>query len=74
MIRIQISLSSQDYLLAKKTAKAQGMSLAELLGRALKMIMPYKQEKPWMQYAGMLQSDNPASSTQIDNIVYGHKD
>ena len=36
MIRTQVSLDKQDYALAKKEAKALGISLAELVRRAVR--------------------------------------
>jgi len=29
--------------------------------------------KPWMRYAGMIESGDPESSRRIDDIVYGQK-
>jgi hypothetical protein len=74
MIRTQISLSQFDYNLAKKEAQSRGVSLAELFRQGLKSMLPQKSDKTWMKYVGMVQSGNPASSTQIDDIVYGTKD
>ena len=31
------------------------------------------EEQSWMKYAGSIQSGNPHSSVQIDEIVYGTK-
>lgn len=74
MIRTQISLSSFEYRLIKKEAKRSGLSIAELLRRSIRSILPADAKKPWMQYAGLVASGNPHSSAQIDDIVYGHKD
>ena len=74
MIRTQISLSQADYLLAKKEARARGVSLAALLRESLKAILPKKSGKSWMKYSGMVQSGNPRSSVDVDDLVYGHKD
>jgi hypothetical protein len=30
--------------------------------------------KPWMRYAGMVETGNAQSSQGIDDFVYGHKD
>ncbi len=32
-----------------------------------------KQPKPWMAFAGMVQSGDPQSSQRIDELIYGHK-
>ena len=74
MIRTQISLTEWEYQQAKQTAKQQGISLAELLRRSLRFVLPLATDKPWMRYAGDLESGDPRSSQSIDEIVYGHKD
>ena len=30
--------------------------------------------KPWMRYAGMVETGDPAASQKIDDVVYGQKD
>ncbi len=74
MIRTQISLSEQDYQLARKEAKSLGISLAELFRRALRAVLPVKRDKPWMKYAGDIETGNLRSSQEIDDVVYGHKE
>ncbi|MBX7147988.1 ribbon-helix-helix domain-containing protein [bacterium] len=74
MIRTQISLSQDEYKSAKREAEKRGLSLAELLRRSLRSIIPVSKEKPWMKYAGMVDSQNPNSSQEIDDIIYGQKD
>lgn len=74
MIRTQISLSEEEYKAAQKTAKAQGLSLAELLRRALRLVLPIDNSKPWMHYAGSIESGDSNSSLNIDDVVYGSKD
>ncbi len=73
MIRTQISLSEQEYKAAKSEAKRLGISLAELLRRSLRQVLPNDESKPWMRYAGMVESGDPKSSEHIDDIVYGPK-
>ena len=73
MIRTQISLSRQEYQEAKREAKALGISLAELLRRSLRSLLPLDDSKPWMRYAGMVESGDPQSSRRIDEVVYGQK-
>ena len=36
--------------------------------------LPADESQPWMSYAGMVESGDPASSRHIDDLVYGHKD
>lgn len=74
MIRTQISLSEAEYQAARKEAERLGISLAELLRRSLRSLLPDDQTRPWMRYAGMIESGQQESSRSIDEIVYGHKD
>lgn len=74
MIRTQISLSEKEYRAAKREAERLGISLAELLRRSLRSVIPADETKPWMRYAGMVESGDPRSSQNIDDVVYGQKD
>ena len=74
MIRTQISLSSREYHAAKREAARLGISLAELLRRSLGTILPSDEAKPWMRYAGMVETGDRKASQQIDEVVYGQKD
>ena len=74
MIRTQISLTEKEYQAAKREAERLGISLAELLRRSLRAVIPVDEAKPWMRYAGMVESGEPRSSQNIDEVVYGQKD
>ncbi len=74
MIRTQISLTKDEYAAAKREAARLGISLAELLRRSLRTALPVNDTKPWMRYAGMVETGDPASSRHIDDVVYGRKD
>jgi hypothetical protein len=74
MIRTQVSLSEEEYSAAKREARRLGISLAELLRRSLRGLLPADESKPWMRYAGMVESGDPHSSQRIDDVVYGQKD
>jgi len=74
MIRTQISLTKDEYVAAKRAAARLGISLAELLRRSLRTVLPVNDSKPWMRYAGMVETGDPASSQRIDDLVYGRKD
>jgi hypothetical protein len=74
MVRTQISLTKEEYEAAKREARRQGISLAELLRRSLRQLLPVDEDQPWMRYAGMIESGDAASSTRIDELVYGRKD
>jgi hypothetical protein len=73
MIRTQISLSEEEYEAAKREAERLGISLAELLRRSLRGVLPVDESKPWMRYAGIVESGDPNSSRRIDDVVYGQK-
>jgi len=74
MIRTQISLSEVEYEAAKREASRLGISLAELLRRSLRTMLPADESKPWMKYAGMIETGDPEASQKIDDVVYGQKD
>jgi len=73
MIRTQVSLSEHEYQAAKAEAHRLGISLAELLRLSLRHLLPADESKPWMRYAGMIESGERDASQKIDEIVYGHK-
>jgi hypothetical protein len=74
MIRTQISLTEQEYSAAKGEARRLGISLAELLRRSLRSLLPAEDTKPWMRFAGIVESGDPHSSRRIDEVIYGQKD
>ncbi len=74
MVRTQISLTEQEYAAAKREARRLGISLAELLRRSLRTIVPPAGEPDWMRYAGMVSSGDSESSHSVDELVYGRKD
>ncbi len=74
MIRTQISLDRTEYDLAKAQAAALGISIAELIRRAVREQLPVPGEGAWMKYAGFVETGDPHSSQSIDELVYGAKD
>ena len=74
MIRTQISLDERDYKLAKKEARILGISIAEFVRRAIRDALPPSGGGDWMRYVGMVESGDPKSSQNIDDLVYGAKD
>ena len=74
MLRTQISLDEKEYALAKKEAKTLGISLAELVRRAVRQTLPARGTAPWMRYIGFVESGHPDSSREIDELIYGSKD
>ena len=73
MMRTQISLSKNEYVAAKREAARLGISLAELLRRSLRAIMPGDDSRPWMRFAGLVESGDTSSSQRIDDVVYAAK-
>ena len=73
MVRTQISLSEADYKIAKNEAARLGISLAELLRRSLRHLFPADTDRPWMRYAGMVETGERNASQKIDEVVYSHK-
>lgn len=73
MIRTQISLDEDAYREAKREAKQQGISLAELLRRLVAAGIRHRrtQQRPWMRHAGVLSSGDPDASQSVDAVVYG---
>lgn len=49
MIRTQIGLTEEEYRAAKREARRLGISLAELLRRSLRAILPADTSRPWMR-------------------------
>jgi len=74
MIRTQVSLDRVEYALARKEAKALGISVAEFVRQAIRSKLPHTGRQPWMRYAGFVESGDSNSSQSIDEIVYGAKD
>lgn len=79
MIRTQVSLTKTEYHLAKEAAKSLGVSLAELLRRALavalpRLAKPNARSRRWMSYEGLIASGDSKSSQTIDDVIYGQKD
>lgn len=74
MIRTQVSLDEYEYSVAKKEAKALGISVAEFVRRAVRESLPARGQGPWMKFAGFVETGDPRSSQSIDDIVYGQKD
>ncbi|MBI3297164.1 MAG: CopG family transcriptional regulator [Elusimicrobia bacterium] len=73
MLRTQISLTEKEYAAAKREARRLGISLAEMLRRSLRGLLPADPSKPWMRYAGMIETGKPDSSQHLDEVVYGFK-
>jgi hypothetical protein len=74
MIRTQVSLDSREYQLAKRQARVLGISVAEFVRRAVREALPADRQRPWMKFAGLVETGDPHSSLSVDELIYGQKD
>lgn len=74
MIRTQVSLDEREYELVKQQSRTLGISIAEVIRRAVRDALPHERGGAWMRFAGFVESGNPKSSQSIDDVVYGIKD
>jgi hypothetical protein len=76
MIRTLVTLDEAEYELAKKEARALGISVAEFVRRFIRRNLPAAVDKTWMGYVGMVETEDPKSSASksIDDLVYGVND
>jgi hypothetical protein len=74
LIRVQISFDEKEYALVAREAKTLGISVAELVRRAVRQTLPARGTPPWMRYIGFVESGDPESSRKIDELAYGSKD
>ena len=74
MIRTQVSLENDMYEEAKKEARRQGISFAELVRRALARVLPESDpDRPWMRHAGAVEDGGLEESLTVDQVVYGRE-
>jgi hypothetical protein len=72
MLRTQISLAPEMYARARTEAARQGVSIAELVRRALAaQLAAGSGDKPWMRFAGVVASGDATASRSLDDVVYG---
>jgi hypothetical protein len=71
MIRTQISFDEALYKRARRAAKRQGVSLAELCRRSVAEVVGRDDAaQPWMKYIGVIEGNTNDSAT-VDDVVYG---
>ena len=73
MAEVHVRLSDAKHNAAKRKVARLGISLAELLRRSLRAMIRVDEPKPWMRYAGMVDTGDPQSSQKIDEVVNGIK-
>lgn len=71
MIGTQISLPEAEYQATKRESARLGISLADLVRRALRRMLLADTSKPWMRYPDMVEFGDPQSSASVDEAVYG---
>ena len=72
MIRTQVSFDEETYRAAQEEAKRRGISFAELCRRAVAHSLRERGgDKPWMRFAGAVESGDPTASRTVDEVVYG---
>jgi len=74
MVRTQMCLAEEDYEAAREEAQRLGISLAELFRRSFRAMLPVDEKKPWMGYAGMVETGDAEPGGRIDGIAYGRTD
>jgi len=73
MKRVQVDLSIKEFALAKREADRLGISIARYSRRCLADNLSADELRPWMRYAGMVDSGDPHASIRIDETIYGRK-
>ena len=74
MIRTKVSLEEDMYREAKREARRQGISFAELCRRALAQVLGQgAMNESWMRYAGAVESGDKYASRSVDEIIYGRR-
>lgn len=73
MVRTWITLTPREMRAARAEAKRLGISLAELVRRSLWTLLPVEASRPWMRFAGMIESGDVRSSQRIDDVIHGQK-
>ena len=69
MVRIQIRFPEDEHDAAKREAARLGISLTESVSRAVRSALLAGSLRPWMRYAGMVESGDPASSRHVDDVL-----
>lgn len=71
MIRTQISFDKTLYERVKRSAKRQGVSMAELCRRCVsESVAKEDLSKPWMKFAGRIEGA-AGDSSSVDEVLYG---
>jgi hypothetical protein len=71
MVRIQIRIPQDEHDAAKREAERLGISLAEFVRRAVRSALPAESSRPWMHYAGMVESGDPPQAAISSTSLAG---
>ncbi len=71
MIRTQIRLDATEYKLLKEQSRALGVSLEEIIRRAIRDVLPHDNRGAWMRFAGLVESGDSRLSQSVDEVAYG---
>ena len=74
MIRTQIRIERADYEAAQEEARRLGISVAEFVRRAVRDKLEVDLSRPWMRFAGLVESGDPEPGSSVDDTVYGSRD
>ena len=72
MVHLQVSLTRQEHAVVKAQAKTLGISVTEVVSRAIRDANFSAIETPWMKFAGFVETSS--SGRTIDDVVYFQKD
>ena len=73
MIQTHVKFSKREFAAVKREAARLGLGVDEFLRRSVRDLLPVDPSKPWMRFAGMIESGDRRSSRRIDEVVYGPK-
>jgi hypothetical protein len=63
---------SEDHKALKAAAKPADVQVAE--SHSLRTPLPEDRKRPWMRFAGMVESGHTDASQTVDELVYRSKD
>lgn len=68
MVRVKIDLTDEEYNATRRESEILGISIEELIRRLLQCSLFEASSKPWMRFAGMVESGDAKSSQEINSI------
>ena len=74
MIRTQVGFDEHEYRAAKEEANRLGISIVEFVRRTVRQSLFVNSQKPWMSYAGFVESGDSNAGQSIDAVVYRSKE